>query len=181
LEPPVAEPSSSPRRNIPVSDVVELEVELLDTGRASGEPDGDSEPRHTDRAFSILVVDDDPDLRKYVRRSLRRPGHPNTQVFEAGGAHGALEVVADTPLDLVITDVVMSGMDGFDLVRKIRRSRSSDRLPILVMTGERSWREATNEASRAGAQAVLSKPFNARKLCDVVTRLLGRPASRPEP
>ena len=117
------------------------------------------------------------DLRRYVRRSLKRPGHPATQVLEAGDAPRALEIVAGTPLHLVITDVVMPGMDGLSLVREIRRSHSSAQLPVLVMTGERSRREAASEASHAGAQDVLTKPFNARKLCDAVTRLLQEAAN----
>jgi CheY-like chemotaxis protein len=170
----MAMPSSSSRRTgNPVSDVVELEVELLEPRGTATAPDGEVPLRPDVPAFAILVVDDDPDLRRYVRRSLKRPGHPETQVVEAGDGPEALRIVADAPLDLVITDVVMPGMDGFNLVQAIRRSHSADRLPVLVMTGEGSWREAESEAARVGAQAVLSKPFNAHKLCDVVARLLG--------
>ena len=136
--------SPAPTTGFSVSDDVELEVELLEPRRSASAPDDELESDGEAHAFAILVVDDDVDLRRYVRRSLKRPGHADTVVLEAGDAR-----------------------------EEIRRSLSPDRLPILVMTGERSWREASSEASRAGAQAVLSKPFNARKLCDVVARLLG--------
>lgn len=178
-------PPPSRRARPPVSDDVELEVAVVGPRRTAADPDGDPGVPKGEPSLAILVVDDEPDLRRYVRRSLERPGHPETRVLEAGDGHQALQIMDGTRLDLVITDVVMPGMDGFHLVRAIRESYSPDRLPVLVMTGEGSWREAASEAARVGAQAILSKPFNARKLCDVVAQVLGArappaPSSEPE-
>jgi CheY-like chemotaxis protein len=148
----MAMPSSSSRRTgNPVSDVVELEVELLEPRGTATAPDGEVPLRPDVPAFAILVVDDDPDLRRYVRRSLKRPGHPETQVVEAGDGPEALRIVADAPLDLVITDVVMPGMDGFNLVQAIRRSHSADRLPVRGATPGRARTPNADQQHRSPA------------------------------
>lgn len=163
----------------PVSDQVELEVELLrpPEGAPGASP---ASPEPAVRPFTVLVVDDDADMRRYMRRSLVRWGERDTRVVEAASGREALALIEDVTADLVIVDVVLPGMDGFELIRALRRARPDSIFPILLVTGELPWRDANNRAREAGAQAVLGKPFNARKLCDVVKRLVGSRAP-PDP
>ena len=122
---------------------------------------------------TVLVIDDDADLRGYIRDCLRRHGGSGTTVLEAATAQEALELLEATVPDLVITDVVMPGMDGFAFTRQVRLSYAPADLPVLLVTGELSRRDASSRATAVGAQATLAKPFNARELCAAVARLLG--------
>lgn len=136
--------------------------------------------REAPQSATVLVIDDDEDLRGYIRDCLRREGR-HISVLEAADAEEALQLLEDATPDLVITDVVMRGMDGFSLTREIRGSHPPRDLPVLLVTGELSRREAASRAVEVGAQATLAKPFNAQELCSVVARLLGArapPASR---
>lgn len=134
--------------------------------------------RATEASVTILVIDDDADLRGYIRDCLRRDGQPRPTVMEAASGLEALELLEHTSPDLVITDAVMPGMDGFTLARTIRLQAPEHDVPILLVTGQLPWREASARAREVGAQALLPKPFNARKLCETVARLL---TDRPRP
>lgn len=120
----------------------------------------------------MLVVDDDAEMRRYVRRALRHMEARVSRVFEAGDGEEAMEQLHQEQVGLVISDVVMPVMDGYALSRAIRVSRPSTEIPILLITGEDTPREAADRARSAGAQAVLQKPFNAHTLCRAVESVL---------
>jgi len=79
---------------------------------------------------SILLVDDDPHLRRSLEIGLRSLGY---EVKAAGDAHEALLELSRHPIDIVITDVMMPGPSGLELARKIRAERPN--LPVILMTG----------------------------------------------
>ncbi len=100
-------------------------------------------------------------------------GIPRDSVSEACSAERALEALRARSVDLVVTDIVLPGVDGLELVRAMRNRPGLRAVPVLVITGEASPRDARERVRGAGAQAVLLKPFNARSLGQVVQRLLG--------
>jgi CheY-like chemotaxis protein len=109
----------------------------------------------------ILVVDDEPDQRFLLRRSLQRAGH---EVSEANNGAAALRAVRESPPDLVVTDVMMPIMNGVDLIRCLRGDPATAHIPILAASGD---------AHRAGgADAVLAKPYDWRNLLTLVEFLL---------
>ena len=87
--------------------------------------------------------------------------HPDRSLIRS--EHGA---------DILVSDVVMPVLDGFELCRIIRRDPILRDLPILLITGEGDRRHMERESARAGANSVLAKPFNARRLCDRIELLL---------
>ena len=95
-----------------------------------------------------------------------------SQVIEAGDGEEAMEQLEQTQVGLVISDVLMPLMDGYELSRAIRDTKPPAEIPILLITGEDSPREAADRARNAGAQAVLQKPFNAHTLCRAVEAVL---------
>ena len=113
--------------------------------------------------LTVLVVDDDAELRSYVRRCLRgfRGGDP--RVFEAGNGQAALALLGTEAVDLIISDVVMPVMDGLTLCRALGEEEILCRVPVLLVTGE-APAAARRQAQSAGAGGFLAKPFNARKL-----------------
>jgi len=116
-------------------------------------------------ASGILLVDDDPDVRAVAAAMLREAGHI---VIEAGSGGAALERLGQSvpPIDLLIADLAMPGMNGFELARAARRERPD--LPVLFVTGfaDMAQAEETVHAS------VLQKPFRAEELAEKVAEVL---------
>lgn len=113
----------------------------------------------------VLVVDDEAAVRFTLGEVLREQGH---EVIEAPDVGAALEAVQD--VDLVITDLVMPGRDGFELLRGVRAERA--KLPVIMLTARGSERSAVR-AMKEGAFDYLSKPFDLDELSITVERALG--------
>jgi two-component system cell cycle response regulator len=130
----------------------------------------EGEPLALSRAGSlprkILVVDDEEAVRKAVVDMLRLDGY---EVSEAGDGHTALQSLAQEPFALVVTDLVMPGMDGLTLV-KMAQQRGYG-AAYIVMTGFASMDSAV-EAMKLGAADYLPKPFHLDLLRLVVARAL---------
>ncbi|MFN4073496.1 MAG: response regulator transcription factor [Thermus sp.] len=113
----------------------------------------------------ILLVEDEPLVAHMVRRILERAGH---QVDWAPSGQVALEKVSEA-YDLVVCDLVMPGISGLEVIRKIReQGLSTTILALSASVSEKSRREALE----AGAQAFLGKPFETQALLAQVDRLL---------
>ena len=108
----------------------------------------------------ILLADDNADMREYVRRLLVQAHYA---VEAVGDGRAALEAARVRVPDLVLSDVMMPGLDGFGLVRSLRDSPRTASVPILLLSA-RAGEEATVEGLRTGADGYLVKPFSAREL-----------------
>ncbi|MBW2273375.1 MAG: sigma-54-dependent Fis family transcriptional regulator [Deltaproteobacteria bacterium] len=117
------------------------------------------------RRTHVLVVDDEELYRRALERILVRVGHNVLMARDAGEAMG---IVSSQPVDLVLCDVKMPGINGLELVRQIHEVEPD--LPCIVITGYSSA-ENSVEALRAGAFWYLEKPFEQERL-DVVRRLV---------
>ena len=159
----------------PVSTEVQLEIDLLKSASRTAQPRDVGGGPSESPALTLLVVDDDPDMRAYVKRGLRSLEIEIDRVLEAADGEEALARVRGDRVDLIISDVVMPRMDGLTLCRMLRRDERSRHIPVLLITGEMSEREARLRAREVQAQDVLAKPFNTPKLCDRVMHLLSRP------
>jgi len=118
-----------------------------------------------ERKSRVLVVDDEEHYRSALERILTRVGH---EVFTARDASEALATVAAQPVDLVLCDYKMPGINGLEVIRQIHELAPD--LPCIVVTGY-STPETSIEALRAGAHWFLEKPFEHEQL-DVVRRLV---------
>ena len=112
----------------------------------------------------ILVVDDEAGSREGLRRLLEAWGYDATT---ASSAEAALERVKDRPPQAVITDLVMPGLDGLGLLRKLRAELP---IPVIVLTGQGTIEQAV-EAIRLGAQDILEKPVEPAKLKILLEKL----------
>jgi len=119
--------------------------------------------RHT-----ILVVDDTPDSIMALCALLK--GTYDTKVAINGEA--ALRVLHGASVDLVLLDVVMPGLDGYEVCRRIRAAPGLARLPVVFLSA-RDAPEDTARALAAGGTAVLAKPVEPERLHAVLARLLG--------
>ena len=107
----------------------------------------------------VLVADDNADMRDYVARLLRE----RYEVETAGNGEEALARVLDNRPDLVLSDVMMPGLDGFGLLQAIRANPATEALPVILLSA-RAGEEARVEGLDAGASDYLVKPFTAREL-----------------
>jgi two-component system response regulator MprA len=116
----------------------------------------------------LLVVDDDPDVRDSLSRALRYAGY---QVVTAVHGGEALDVLARSPVDLIVLDVLMPIMDGFEACRRLRER--GDATPVLVLTARDSVDDRVTGLD-AGADDYLVKPFALGELQARVRALLRR-------
>jgi signal transduction histidine kinase/FixJ family two-component response regulator len=108
----------------------------------------------------VLVADDNSDMREYVARLLRERGW---RVDVAGDGYEALVQVRRAMPDLVLSDVMMPGLDGFGLLRELRNDPLTRVLPVILLSA-RAGEDARVEGIEAGATDYLVKPFSAREL-----------------
>ena len=129
----------------------------------------------------ILIIDDEKDIRTVLREVLKRAGH-ETEI--AANAQEGLDKLTDDGIDLVITDVIMPGLDGVAAIGRIRENHPG--MPIIVISGGGNVAPMEYEpgaisttaflasATKAGADRTLTKPFDRQELLDAVNDLLGR-------
>jgi len=122
--------------------------------------------------IKVLIVDDSSVMRKIVERALRQTGLQLAKVYEASTGAEGLDVLAATPVDLVLTDINMPAMDGLEFLRRLRAQDLAPRVPVVMITTESS-EEHVKQAIVAGAQAYLRKPFTAEQVKERVLPLLG--------
>jgi DNA-binding response OmpR family regulator len=115
----------------------------------------------------ILIVDDEANLRHTVGYNLRRAGH---EVVEAADGEAALARAAGRPLDLVVLDVMLPGIDGLEVCRRLRARGS---VPILMLTARDSEVDRV-VGLELGADDYLVKPFSMRELLARVKAILRR-------
>jgi DNA-binding response OmpR family regulator len=107
--------------------------------------------------LSILIVDDDEDLRLLARKALERADY---RVLEARDGIEGLEMAAKCQPDLLLLDLNMPGMDGLEVLRRLRESETSQALPVLVLTAQGD-EEGIRRSFATGATDFLAKPFTA--------------------
>jgi CheY-like chemotaxis protein len=116
----------------------------------------------------ILVVDDEPSFCTVLSEILRSFGY---NVQQAHDAHHAIELLKGAPPDLILTDVMMPGMDGLTFIRHIRADPDRSSIPAIVISAK-AQPEDLQASKAAGADACLVKPFSARELREVVHKFL---------
>ncbi|HSH97626.1 MAG: response regulator [Methylophilaceae bacterium] len=120
-------------------------------------------------AKTILAVDDSGSLRQMVAFSLNAAGY---QVIEAVDGQDGLNKARTQVVDLVLTDQNMPNMDGLTLIKSLRAMESYKTVPILMLTTESSD-EMKAQGRAAGATGWLVKPFDPKRLIDVVKKVIG--------
>ncbi|MGY1640237.1 SpoIIE family protein phosphatase [Geodermatophilus sp. SYSU D00703] len=125
-------------------------------------------PAAGDPAGRVLVADDNADMREYVTRLLA----PRYDVLAVADGRAALEAVLADPPDLVVSDVMMPGLDGMELLAALRADTRTARVPVVLLSA-RAGEDAAVEGLAAGADDYLVKPFSAQELIARVGAHLG--------
>jgi DNA-binding response OmpR family regulator len=119
-------------------------------------------------ARRVLVVDDQPDIRLMCRVNLALEGY---DVLEAVDGEVGLRAVFDELPDLVLLDVMMPGIDGWEVLQTLKADERTAHIPVILLTA-RVQREDEIRGWSLGAADYLSKPFNPSTLTEVVNRTL---------
>jgi CheY-like chemotaxis protein len=123
---------------------------------------------------TVLVVDDDADMRFMLRLLLERGGY---QVNEAADGLAALHAIKASMPDLVLTDLRMPMLDGGELISRLRSAEETSGIPIILVSAY-----AVLPATSRLADATIPKPFAPERVVETVTRLLGgRRSTDPQP
>jgi PAS domain S-box-containing protein len=137
-------------------------------GMETGAGDGGARGR-------VLLADDNRDMREYVQRLVGR----RFSVTAVADGEAALEAAVENPPDLVLTDVMMPRMDGFELLRALRANEKTAAIPVILLSA-RAGEEAESGGLEAGADDYLVKPFTARELMARVASHVGMHQLRRE-
>ena len=128
---------------------------------------------NSNRKQVVLIADDSSTVRKFVSFSLSTQ---NMEVITAVDGMDALEKMSQTPsLDLVIVDLNMPNMDGFEFIENLRSSEVHKDVPVIILSSERS-EESKERGKEVGANAYIEKPFDEKKIKYQVSKFvdLGR-------
>jgi DNA-binding response OmpR family regulator len=190
-----SEPSIRPLEapGVVVDDEVEAlsrreDVEEADFGETSRElsvvtdlPEHDSSPAATQASGkTILVVDDENDIRKMLVRLLTRAGH---HVLEADKGLGALKLVKERHPDLIVLDAMLPEIHGFEIARRIKGSQRYGKIPIIMISAVyRGWRYAEDLKASCGVDHFIEKPFRIADVLAAVDASLRQvvPAEAPD-
>jgi DNA-binding response OmpR family regulator len=112
------------------------------------------------RAASIMVVDDDPDTSLILVRHLEREGF--VPIAANSGAE-CLRLVHENPIDVILLDLMMPDMDGFQICKALKEDPATTEIPIILITA-RDDMEARAEGMRLGVGDFVAKPFTRRQL-----------------
>jgi len=128
-----------------------------------------------DQERVIVVADDSISVRKFVGRMLEKNGY---RVKLAADGLEAAELISQVGCHLVITDLEMPRMTGYELMAQLRQSPSTKRLPVMVVTS-RAGAKHRDRALKEGASAFLTKPVQEDQLLAAIEQLIGTEAARP--
>jgi CheY-like chemotaxis protein len=116
---------------------------------------------------AVLIVDDDPALRAFVRARLELEGYV---VREAGSADEGLSALEEQSPDLILLDVMMPRVDGWEMLRRVQERHGVGSIPVLMFSGKVDASSA--EASSRGAHGFIGKPFDPEQLIESTKQML---------
>lgn len=125
-------------------------------------------------AKKVLIVDDEKDMLFMLRFRMEASGYE--VVSAEDGIEGYSCALRDKP-DIILLDVLLPGIDGLQLCRKIKDTESLGRIPVVILTAS-NVKDVERKCSEAGADSYLKKPFDSLELVSKVKFLLGEAAGQ---
>jgi two-component system, OmpR family, alkaline phosphatase synthesis response regulator PhoP len=123
----------------------------------------------------LLVADDDEDILQLLSFRLERAGY---EIVQARSGDEALRLALELVPALAVLDVMMPGLNGFEVTRELRRNAATSTTPVILLTAKAQANDVARGMA-AGADDYVKKPFDARDLADRVERLLRPRLVRP--
>jgi len=115
----------------------------------------------------VLVVDDEPDVLLLCRLNLQQRGY---ELLEASEGTTALRLAREGQPDVIVLDLMLPGMDGYQVLEQLRAADETAEIPVLVLTAK-SLKADRDRSRGLGASGFMTKPFLPNELCDLVESL----------
>jgi signal transduction histidine kinase len=144
------------------------EFRLLEIAEATEQRVVDRDPDEADRAYTILVAEDSPDVVRVIHMALR----DHFRILAASDGKKGLELAVRELPSLIITDLMMPEIDGLELTRRLRADPRTRHIPIVMLTARADLEDRVSGLD-TGVNAYLAKPFAARELLSTVRSLVG--------
>ena len=125
-------------------------------------------------AYRVLIVDDSPAMRSFVRRVLELSGFDLSDCFEAGDGAEALKLLGAEWVDAILTDINMPRMDGEQFLKQLAADDLLRSIPAIVISTD-ATRSRIDRLTALGARGYVTKPFVPEELREVLERTLGVP------
>lgn len=125
--------------------------------------------------LSVLIVEDNDAHARLAQKVMQTAGY---RCERAASAEEALKMIAAAPPDLVLMDIMLSGMTGLEAIARLRADEATRALPVIAVTSHRAEFPA-EEAMRAGADAFIAKPYHYADLIELGRNLLARREKGP--
>ncbi len=116
----------------------------------------------------VLIVDDDAGIRGFIRASLELAGY---SVKEAANGDEGLAAIEQDPPDLILLDVMMPGVDGWEMLQRMHERHGVGSIPVLMFSGKVD-EQAESEATARGAHGFIGKPFDPQQLIDRAKQMI---------
>ena len=123
-------------------------------------------------AYSVLIVDDSPVMRTFIRRVMGISGFEVGECFEASNGEEALSQLRDHRVDVILTDINMPKMNGEELLRRLEEEGTLKSVPALVISTDATKNRILRMLS-LGAEGYMTKPFSPESLREELERILG--------
>jgi len=123
-------------------------------------------------AFRVLIVDDSPAMRSFVKRVLELSGFEMGACLEAGNGSEALDLLNQEWVDVILTDINMPVMNGEEFVQQVSQNESLRNVPILVVSTDRT-EDRVRQMMALGAKGYVKKPFQPEELREKLEQVLG--------
>lgn len=123
-------------------------------------------------AFDLMIVDDSPAMRRFIRRVIDLSGFDMGKTYEAGDGIEALQVVESNPVDAILTDINMPRMDGEAFLEALRDRPEGNAIPVIVVSTD-ATDSRMERMVHLGAQGYVTKPFAPERLRAELEKVLG--------
>jgi len=117
---------------------------------------------------TILIVDDESDILEFISYNLNKEGF---NVHSAKSGNEALGIISDIIPDLVLLDVMLPGINGFEVCQKIKNAPETSHIPVIFLTAKKT-REDEERGHDVGAAAYITKPFKSAMVMGTIEKLL---------
>ena len=122
-------------------------------------------------AYNILLVDDSETVRAVLMKTLNLAQIPLGEIFMAGNGIEALEILKENWVDLVVTDLNMPEMTGFELIDAMKKDNLMKTIPVVVVTTEGSSTRI-DELKQKGVKGYVRKPFTPEQIREMISKVM---------